>query len=119
MATEGMAILSEAMEPGQGPELGHRLPQVDHHHDLEQCHDQDDHQHNNREYDLLTQVDYHDLEQYHDQDDDHDHDQDYDLDYHQGDYREYDKNFVYGAFPFIKTHSFMANVHHKSMGKGN
>ena len=28
MATEGMAIMSEGMEPGQGPELGHRLPQV-------------------------------------------------------------------------------------------
>lgn len=27
MATEGMAIMSEGMEPGQGPELGHRLPQ--------------------------------------------------------------------------------------------
>ena len=33
MATEGMAILSESMEPGQGPELGHRLPQVDYLHD--------------------------------------------------------------------------------------
>ena len=33
MATEGMAIMSEAMEPGQGPQLGHRLPQVDHHDD--------------------------------------------------------------------------------------
>ena len=29
MATEGMAIMSESMEPGQGPQLGHRLPQVD------------------------------------------------------------------------------------------
>ena len=85
MATEGMAILSEAMEPGQGPELGHRLPQVNHHHD---------------------------------QDDDHDHDQDYDHDDHQGDYREYDKNFKH-AFPSITTDSFMANDHHKRMGKGN
>ena len=60
MATEGMAIMSEAMEPGQGPQLGHRLPQVDHH-------------------------DHHDeYDRYHDQDDDHDHDGDGDGD-HDGD----------------------------------
>ena len=28
MATEGMAIMSESMEPPHGPQLGHRLPQV-------------------------------------------------------------------------------------------
>ena len=60
MAAEGMAIMSESMEPGQGPQLGHRLPQVDHHdHDhVGIDHEDDDHDHDDSDGDDDDDNDY-------------------------------------------------------------